>query len=76
MRKRGWMLAKRFGKAPAAAIESDVREAGRIVVCVEAIPEVITERTTRNASGPSTSSETAPSTPALSSKRSIRSRPA
>ena len=46
------------GSAPARAIESDVREAGRIVVWAEAIPDVMTDSTTRKASGPSTLSAT------------------
>ncbi len=36
------MLAKYFGSAPFAAIESDVRVVGRIVVCVDAAAEVST----------------------------------
>ena len=39
-------LRERFGRAPAAAIESDVREPGRIVVCADEMPEMITAITT------------------------------
>ena len=39
------MRANAFGSAPAAAIESEVREPGRIVVCAEEIPETITATT-------------------------------
>ena len=54
----------------------EVRDPGRIVVWAEEIPETITATTTRKASGPSTSSATLPSTPALSSNLATRSRPA
>ena len=42
VRKRGWISRKGLGSAPAAAIDSEVREPGRIVVCAEEIPEMIT----------------------------------
>ena len=38
----GWMFANRLGMAPWAAIESDVRAVGRIVVCVDADADVST----------------------------------
>ena len=41
----GWIFASALGAAPWAAIESVVRAVGRIVVCVEAIAEVITAST-------------------------------
>ena len=71
------MLANFRGSAPAAAIESEVREPGRIVVCAEEIPETITAITTRLPSvDPSTLSATAPSTPASSSNFSTPPSPA
>ena len=71
------MLANFRGSAPAAAIESDVREPGRIVVCAEEIPETITAITTSlPRSDPSTFSETAPRTPASSSNPSTLPSPA
>ena len=69
------MRANAFGSAPAAAIESEVREPGRIVVCAEEIPETITATTSRP-SGPSTCVAATARTPALSSNFSTRSRPA
>src|ERR1019366_3715938 len=42
VRKRGWILAKAFGIALYAAIASDVRAVGRIVVCVDAAADVST----------------------------------
>ena len=46
VRKRGWIFAHGLGSAPAAAIESEVREPGRIVVCADEMPEMITAITT------------------------------
>ena len=42
VRNRGWIRPQYFGSAPCAAIESEVREVGRIVVCVEAEADVST----------------------------------
>src|ERR1044072_2963793 len=42
VRKRGWIRPKYFGSAPWAAIDSDVREVGKIVVCVDAEADVST----------------------------------
>ena len=39
--KRGWMRPKLAGIAFWRAIDSSVRDAGRIVVCAEAMPEVM-----------------------------------
>src|SRR4051794_3676674 len=42
VRKRGWMRPQYDGIAPCAAIDSDVREVGRIVVWVDADADVST----------------------------------
>src|SRR5581483_7689973 len=39
VRYLGWILARAFGAARCAAIESTVRAVGRMVVCVEAMAE-------------------------------------
>ena len=62
------MRAKMCGNAPWTAIDSEVRDAGRIVVCVDAIPDVMIASATRNENGPSTSSATLPRMFELSSK--------
>ena len=60
VRKRGCTLPKTAGNAPWRAIESDVREAGMIVVWVEDRPEVmIASSTSQLRPLPSTSSATA-----------------
>ena len=51
-------------------MESEVRDAGRIVVWVEATPEVMMASSKRNANGPSTTSPTAPNS-AVSSSYSV-----
>ena len=77
VRNRGWILAKTLGIAPAAAIESDVREPGRIVVWADEMPEMMTASTrSLPSSEPSTSEPTVPSTPASSSNFSTWPRPA
>ncbi len=47
MRYFGWIRAKRFGAAPKAAIDSDVRAVGRMVVWVDADAEVSTQIASR-----------------------------
>ena len=70
------MRANAFGSAPAAAIESDVREPGRIVVCAEEIPEMITATiSSLPAVSPRTALPAIASTRALSSNCSTRPRP-
>ena len=65
------------GIAFARAIESVVREAGRIVVCVDASADVSTAITTTWSSGePSTSPASAEKIESSSSNSAIRSRPA
>ena len=71
------MRASGAGIAPARAIESVVREAGRIVVWVEASADVSTAITTIRSSGePSTSSPSVEKIASSSSNSAIRSRPA
>src|SRR4051812_49163228 len=53
--KRGWTFPNALGRAPRRAIESDVREPGRIVVWHEASALVSTARMTSRSRGlPST----------------------
>src|SRR5580704_12505996 len=55
VRKRGCTVAKRFGSAPARAMEMAVRAAGRIVVWVQADAELSTARiNSQPTTGPST----------------------
>ncbi len=77
VRKRGWMAARRRGSASARAIENDVREAGMIVVCVEATAEVTIARITSLSQGePSTSPASVPKIASSSSNSASSSRPA
>ncbi len=55
MRNRGWMRASDCGIACRRAMDSPVRDAGRIVVCVEAIAEVATASSSTQSQPPSTS---------------------
>ncbi len=66
VRKRGWIAAKRRGKASARPIENVVREAGMIVVCVEEIAEMTIASTTILSHG-------VPSTPAPSTAKMLSS---
>ena len=71
------MAARAAGIAFARAIESVVREAGRIVVCVEASAEVSTAITTIWSHGvPSTSVASVEKIVSSSSNSAIRSSPA
>lgn len=63
----GWTSLNLSGNAPETAIESEPREAGRIVVCVEASPEMMIERMRTQSSGPSTISPTSPKSASSSS---------
>ena len=56
VRMRGWMLAEALGRAYLRAIDSAVRDAGMIVVWVEAIADVATENSTSQDQPPITSS--------------------
>ena len=77
VKKRGCTRPKASGIAPCRAIDSVVRDAGRIVVCVEDRADVMIASTTSLSSGyPSTSVARAPKIPASSSNSATRSRPA
>ena len=77
VRKRGWIRPSTAGIAPERAIERTVREAGRIVVCVDASAEVSTARTMSWSSGePSTSVARVEKIASSSSNSAIRSSPA
>ncbi len=77
VRKRGCTRPNASGNAPWRAIDSDVRDAGRIVVCVDASAEVRMASTTiQDRPVPSTSSATTPNSAVSSSYSAIRSRPA
>jgi len=69
VRYRGWIFAKYFGSAPLAAIESDVRVVGRIVVCVEAAADVRTAMIRMLLAQPSTPSPSALRTSSAFSSR-------
>ena len=77
MRNRGCTRPSAAGYAPWRAIESVVRDAGRIVVWVEASAEVMIASTTIQSEPlPSTSVAIAPKRPASSSYSAISSSPA
>ncbi len=77
VRYRGWTRPSGSGNAPWRAMDSDVRDAGRIVVCVEASADVtIASTTIQLSSVPSTSSAIAPKMPGSSTNSFTRSSPA
>ena len=75
MRQRGETAANRRGSAARRAIDSPVRDAGMIVVCVEAIAEVATASSTTQSQPPSasvaSSARTASSSSALPASQSV-----
>ena len=76
--KRGCTRPKASGNAPWRAIDSMVREAGRIVVCVDESADVMIAMTTSLSSGePSdVAGDARRRSPASSSNSATRSRPA
>ena len=77
VRNRGWIRPSADGIARARAIDSVVRDAGRIVVCVDASADVSTAITTIWSSGePSTSPASEEKIASSSSNSAIRSSPA
>ena len=67
----GWMCAKRDGSACRRAIESPVRDAGMIVVCVDATAAVATANRTTQSQPPSTSEDSSANTNSSSSALSV-----
>ncbi len=75
--KRGWIAAKRRGRALCRPIENDVREDGMIVVWVDAMADVAIARMTSLSHGdPSTSAPSAAKIASSSSYSARVSRPA
>ena len=72
VRNRGWMWASALGSACRRAIDSPVRDAGMIVVWVEAIAEVETASSTTHDQPPITSSASTPKIASSSSAFSVR----
>src|ERR687896_349144 len=75
--KRAWTLESACGNAAERAIENAVREAGMIVVCVDATAEVTIARMTSLSQGdPSTSAPSVPKIASSSSNSASSSSPA
>src|SRR3712207_1632374 len=70
VRWRGEMWPRRRGNACRRAMDSPVRDAGRIVVCVEAMAAVATARRTTQSQSPITSVESRANIVSSSSARS------
>ena len=68
---RGWMRPSRDGSACRRAIDRPVREAGMIVVCVEAIAEVATAKNTTQSQPPITCEAISAKTNSSSSALSV-----
>ena len=75
VRKRGWMCASLCGIAARRAIDSPVRDAGMIVVWVEASAEVDTDSSSTQSQPPRTCSPSSAkidsSSPALSARNVV-----
>lgn len=72
VRNRGLILANVRGTANRRAIEKAVREAGMIVVCVDAMAEVVTENRTTQSQPPKTSVAIRPKMNSSSSALAVR----